>query len=342
VTPQNEGKPAPSSAAHQLKNLAFVVLRDVYHLGDKLAAIDADQLAERIHRIHLGLNPEKEFQALVSWLGQCTSIHAIEDFPGSAAEPTIRAPDYLVVSQIAGSAVPVLVEVKTTNDATLIWTDKYLSSLRRFAELLRLPLLVAWKRHDLWILVDTKHFELRNTAHHLGFERAMKENLMFLVCGEVFIELKEDFQFVIEGVVAEPLPPQEQLLPEATYTIKITDGGFFTSHGRMNQLQNEFFWLFNCSTEANHIERPAQQTIRAIHHPEPETMFPLSRVLLAQLAWSLPDDTPIDWNAELRRPFPSSGTTYRGLLSLGIELGVVRYVLQQEPHTRPAFAPNSI
>jgi len=103
-------------------------------------------------------------------------------------------------------------------------------------------------------------------------------------------------------------------------------------------LQNELFWLFTCCTEDNHIGRPTQQTIKAIHHPEPDTMFPLTRVLLAQVARSKTDETDIDWNAELRRrPFPSSGAEYREVLSRGIELGAIQIVINQMPKTDPPF-----
>jgi hypothetical protein len=194
----------------------------------------------------------------------------------------------------------------------------------------------------LWALVGTEHFELRKTAYPLSVERAMKENLMFLLCGELFLELAGEFQFIIEGSVAEPLPPTEELLPPDTYTIKITDAGFVTKHGRIAEPENELFWLFMCCAETNHIERPTQQTIKAIHHPEPGTIFPLSRILLTQLAWNKPEDEGIDWNAELqRRPFPSRANTYRQLLHNAIERGIIRYVLQQQPHTMPEFLRNA-
>jgi hypothetical protein len=103
-------------------------------------------------------------------------------------------------------------------------------------------------------------------------------------------------------------------------------------------MKTEFFWLFTCTTEANHVERPTQQTIKTIFHPEPDTMFPLTRVLLAQLAWGKPEDESIDWNAELRRrPFPSNGATYHNILQRGIDLGAVQYVFKQVPNTNPPF-----
>src|ERR1017187_2331506 len=144
VPEQHADTETPRTAAAQLKSLAFTVLHDVYHLGEDLATIDLDMLAERIGRIHAGMNPQNEFHALVSWLGQCTTINAIQDAGSGENEPAVRAPDYLLVSNVNGRDVPVLVEVKTTNDDELAWSDKYFASLRRFADFLHLPLLVAW------------------------------------------------------------------------------------------------------------------------------------------------------------------------------------------------------
>jgi hypothetical protein len=327
----------PQTPAAQLTNLAFTVLHDVYRLGDRLAAIDLDQLSARIGRIHDGMNPQNEFQGIVSWLGQCTTINAIQDSGTAEADPAIRAPDYLLVSKVNGRDLPVLVEVKTTNDDELVWSDKYLSSLRRFADILHLPLLVAWKHHGLWTLVDTAHFELRQTAYHLSFEHAMKENLMFPLCGEVYITLDPEFQFIITGDVAEPLPPQEELIPAGFITITMTDIGFFTRNGRLTGMDNELFWLFAACNDTNHVERPTRQTIKAVHHAEPETIFPLTRVLIAQIAYRMPDDASIDWNAELRRPFPSTGKTYRDLLHRGVDLGILQYGIMQVPNTNPPF-----
>ena len=141
---RNPRNATPRNAAAQLKRLAFTALHDIYHLGEDLTTIDLDLLAERIGRIHAGMNPQNEFQALVSWLGQCTTINAIQDAGSGENEPAVRTPDYLLVSNVNGQDVPVLVEVKTTNDDELMWSDKYFASLRRFADFLHLPLLVAW------------------------------------------------------------------------------------------------------------------------------------------------------------------------------------------------------
>ncbi len=110
------------------------------------------------------------------------------------------------------------------------------------------------------------------------------------------------------------------------------------NNGKLNPIRSEFFWLLNCASDDNHVERPTRQTIRSIYRPEQQQMFPLSRILIAQLAWNKPDDQGIDWNVELRnRPFPSSGTTYRNALQGAMDSAVVHIVVIQQPHIYPAF-----
>lgn len=88
-----EGEPHELTP-QKLKNLAFAFLRDGQHLGDALTAIDPNKFAERIRRIQAGLNAEKEFHALMTWLGECDGIYAIDDPGGGQVgrrlENTIR------------------------------------------------------------------------------------------------------------------------------------------------------------------------------------------------------------------------------------------------------------
>jgi len=111
----------------------------------------------------------------------------------------------------------VLIELKTSTDEELVWSESYVASFRHFADLLHLRLLIAWKRNDIWALADTRHFQKRQTAYHLSFETALRENLMHVLFGNVIVVLKEDFQFIVEATVAEPIPTAG-LIPEGWYT----------------------------------------------------------------------------------------------------------------------------
>src|ERR1051326_1700704 len=130
----------------KLTAIAYHLLRGLAKIADDAKEGDAQALAEKVQRVHSGLNPEKEFFALVSWLGRCACINSIEDLPmpvvPSVSKPEFRPADFLSVSRHGGKLLPVLIEVKTTDDDKLVWTEPYLTSLQRFAGLLRLPLLV--------------------------------------------------------------------------------------------------------------------------------------------------------------------------------------------------------
>ena len=133
---------------HVMKDLAFSVLRDFYHLSDAdIAKLEPDAFVARLKGIHRGFNAEHEFAAIASWLGRCKLVAHPDELYATNGE--FRVPDFLIVSQVNGREVPVLVEVKTTDDDELVWSEKYLASLRRFAELLHMPLLVAWKRYGI-------------------------------------------------------------------------------------------------------------------------------------------------------------------------------------------------
>lgn len=229
--------------------------------------------------------------------------------------------------------------VKTSKEQELVWSEAYLSSLRRFAQLLHLPLLVARRRGGLWTLTDTEHFEKRCSAYHLSSETALSENLMGMMFGDTMVVLQQDFQLVIEVTVAEQLPP-EGLIPEGYYTFTIREAGFHVAGKKVDNLPREQVWLFMaCSTE-NRAERTGENAARIIHYPAPESGFPIFDVLLAQIAWNKPhrQESEINWNEEITRgPFPSSGARFRDAIEEGFKLGTTLYGLTQEPHTVPPF-----
>jgi Holliday junction resolvase len=322
----------------RLQDVAFRFIRDIYRLPTPADA-ELGILVKRVQEIHAGLNAEKEFFALVSWLGRCATINQIDHrkMPVEGAAENLRPPDFVAVCRYNEKLVPVLIEVKTKDDDKLVWSHEYLTSLRGFAELLHLPLLVAWKRQGMWVLADTAHFQKRVTAYHLSFDTALKENLMSVMFGDALVVLKESFQFVLDAEVSEPLP-EEGLIPEGTYKMKIKGGGFFIDDQRANDLSDEQAWLFMSCPDDNHIVRTDTNLVRIIHQPQSETSFPLFHVLLTQLAWDKADGADIDWNEEISRPpLPSSGTRLREALHEGLELGTVRYVLEQVPNTTPKF-----
>lgn len=172
--------------------------------------------------------------------------------------------------------------MKATDDEALIWSGEYIGSLREFADLLRLPLLVAWKWHDIWALTDVCHFQKHVTTYHLPWETALRESLMNLLFGDVMVVLKESFQLILECAIPEDLP-DTPLIPVGTYTLTIKDARFFIGGKRVQDLPSEQIWLFMASPERNFVERLDRNLVRIVHYPEGQSSFPLFQVLLTQL-----------------------------------------------------------
>lgn len=95
----------------RLRNVAFRLIRDLYRLPTT-AEDDLDAVVRRVRTIHTGLNAEREFFALVSWLGRCAAVHAIEDLPSPVADfqKELRPSDFLAVCSFEDRRLPVLIE----------------------------------------------------------------------------------------------------------------------------------------------------------------------------------------------------------------------------------------
>jgi hypothetical protein len=53
-----------------------------------------------------------------------------------------------------------------------------------YAELLGLPLLIAWKNRSFWTLFEARHATLAKTNYHIDFQRASEENLLGVLAGD--------------------------------------------------------------------------------------------------------------------------------------------------------------
>lgn len=83
-----------------------------------------------------------------------------------------------------GKEVPVLIEVKTTPYTTnrLSWQPAYRDTLVRYADMLRLPLLIAWRVGTFWTLIDVNQLQ-PSSRYKIEFFDAMKNSLMTELAG---------------------------------------------------------------------------------------------------------------------------------------------------------------
>jgi Holliday junction resolvase len=332
--------------AKQITEAAFRLLQ---HYGEvsKAESLDPetlDRLTQRVQRIRAGLAPEKEFVAAVNWLSNVVAIHQLDQTP----QPTycsfneMRVPDLIAIALYDEHLIPVLIEVKTTDDGKLIWREDYLQALQRYAEAVRMPLLVAWKYRRIWALTDVRHFAKRVSSYHLDFITAMKESLMGELFGDLMIKISESVKFFVDAKVAEELPPdQNVVIPEGGYTLTITAAGFMVDH-EIVDLPKELFWAFTASANRDEVIRIGEQEVRIQFIPLPDSIFSLTDLWKLVALFGNKDAEP-NWDEVMRKPLTLTASRVRQELREGIPKRVVQYVFKVHPNTMPDFlsGPNA-
>ena len=324
----------------EISKLAFLLYPHI--ATSKTDVTTTESLAERIKAVHKGLLPEDEFAATVCWLGNCAGIHRIDQtpIPSCAIGEPMRAPDFMAFPIVEGRPLPVLIEVKSRPEDHLDWTENYLSSLKRFAEYVNLPLLLAWKCGGLWTLVDHQHFKRNVVAYRLTLERALMEDLYCVLFRNLRIRMNPELEFIIDMEILEEVAGgTETLLPEGTFRMKIVGAGYYSHGVEIKDYQPQHSALFFAAPDDAEVRRTGKQTCQHIFRPLPDESFTLSNVLVAGLFLRDAGES-VNWHDVLARgDFPSSGREFRNSLEAAIEKGFVRYVFDIVPNTWPAFLP---
>ncbi len=232
-----------------------------------------------------------------------------------------------------------LIEVKSTAEKQVLkWSEKYLTSLRRYAATLGFPLLVAWKWRNQWLLVEDRHFAKAVVGFHLPLEKAMQESLLDELFGDLRVELSTRVAFSIEAEVVGEIPPMPELIPEGTHTFKLK-GARFILDGSPCQLSNELSALFFGAEVEQEFRRTSGQNVQLVMTPIERTFIRMSDLLLVQLLLfnGGTDQESVDWEGMLSEKVGATGSGVRAALRDAVSMGVVRYVLSQEPETHPWF-----
>jgi hypothetical protein len=147
-------------------DMARLIQEVLVELG---SAADPIEVARRVRGLDGGLPAEDEFAVVCSWLGHCRIAHKLDQqqTPVSSRD-SYQVPDLLVALNAAG---PFLIEIKVKQDQTLSFRSDYLRRLMAYAELLGLPLLIAWKFHSMWSLFDARHLRLAQAQARVSAPR---------------------------------------------------------------------------------------------------------------------------------------------------------------------------
>jgi len=325
-------------------------------------SIREDDLQAGVDRLMQGLPKEDEFMAIAVWMEKCKLIHKLEQeqLPVSSID-RYRVPDFFAVFDYNGQEVPVLIEVKTSHQfielkpshpkitleiPMLKFRKGQYEGLNNYADLVGLPLLIAWRVDGhYWMLFDSREVQRHESGYHIDWESAMKADLMFLLLDSVLVVPKSgvSFTFVFEDLdPAEPFGLEPNGEEHREHTMKVHGIRFLDASGdpitKVSWAQFILFGMFAHEEKQNWHGSFFELTFEV---PEESSFLP-SHVFLPFMlfGWRSEERRPKNWYDVIRKGDfgPVSYSQFRQAIkdSLGT---FVEYILSIVPHNRPDFLP---
>jgi Holliday junction resolvase len=312
--------------------------RLIYEVLSELGR-DADPVAvaAQVRNLERGLPAEDEFTAICAWLGKTELIHKL-DQQQCPRSSTVRfqVPDLLAHFTGAGTF---LIEVKSKKTAKLSFTPEYLGRLQSYADMLRLPLLIAWKHHGLWTLFDTRHLRKARKNLNISFNTAITENLLGLLAGDVAYKIAPgagmSFRFRKEKLLNTS---REAGTTSENWLTRVDQVNFSVAgEERCDRLSPDVKTLFTTWDLQEH-QTHTDEHIEVAFRAGTEGMMFGHMALVHLLNWTQPAGVPINWRHAIRRDtVVASMTNFAAALEAGLAQKVVHLILHQQPKTRPDF-----
>lgn len=303
---------------------------------------DAHQLARRVERLNYGLPLEDEFSVLCGWLGKCKLIHKLDQqqYPVSSSE-IYQVPDLLAIFERNGTEIPVLIEVKSSSKNSLSFKPTYREKLRKYADLLNLPILVAWKnRWGVWALTDLNEFKKAEVNFNLRFEDALKNSLLGMLAGDFAYSLAVGAGVHISFRKEELVGTREENgSVTESWKMIVDDVYFSTSDGsverELSSIAQQVFFSWDLEEEETHTDSHV-----VLHNTCKESSglfahMALTRVLNFHL---LGEDDSLSWRRILGEDNAiSTVSNFRHGIMENLEKKIVHHVIDQVPCNIPEF-----
>lgn len=305
--------------------------RVLFEAAERLAWSDPKSIADLGQRLARGLPAEDEFSVLISWLGRCKLVHKLDQlqFPRDSKD-SFRVPDLLAVFEHEGNTYPLLIEVKVKKENRLSWKPDYVDGLRRYGNLLDLPVLIAWKYLSFWNLFEVHHFQRTHKNYKISFETATRQNLMGVLAGDFSFSLQTGLGFHLRMKKLEKTPDGWNTQVERAYFETATGEQFNTAPG--------LFPLLLCIEPSSTVSEDDSYLVQSFIVPSDELAQLASRCLESLVRFAADENETATW-----RPF-MQGTTLPKLAEgffTAVEeakaAGFVRRILHTIPHDRPLF-----
>lgn len=192
---------------------AHLILQAARALGVPLPSPESeDKFLRQVRHVGFGLSDEDYFLSLVNWFGRCRAGHMLGQAPIGNAATSVAVPDLLLHLGMGDSKITFLVEVKGTEDCELSLDVPYVRRLQAYADLVQLPILVAWRPRafNRWMLFDPTIGEIHDEIYRYDLTAALKADLMGLLVGDRMVKFLPGVGLSVEmKVVGERVPSSD-------------------------------------------------------------------------------------------------------------------------------------
>jgi Holliday junction resolvase len=301
---------------------------------------DAAAVAEQVRRLDIGLPTEDEFSVLCAWLGKCQLLHKLDQHQlPVVSKQQFQVPDLLAKFSTQTSNSPLLVEVKSKKDKLLSFKPEYMERLQNYADLVCMPLLIAWKFHNLWMLFEARHMAKAKKNFNITLNTALRENILGTLAGDVAYKIGAGagvhFRFrkdKLLGTEKTKTGYTEQ------WAMTIDDVGFTDSEGaRCTDLDGEIQSLFT----AWDLEEKEEHTDSHVHRhyiAGNEGMQFAHTALVHLLNWESSNDDRPHWRGLMRKEQVTANVAnFSAALEAAFRQKIVSHIFHVQPHTMPTF-----
>lgn len=302
---------------------------------------DATEVAEKVRRLDIGLPVEDEFSVVCAWLGKCQLLHKLDQHQVPlSSKQEYQVPDLLAKFDTQGRNSPLLIEVKSKNEHVLSFKPDYLERLQRYADLVGMPLLVAWKFHSLWMLFEARHMTKAVKNFNISLEKAMQQNLLGALVGDVAYKLgagaglhlrfRKDKLLSTETVdPSHEVQQWEMTIDEVTFTDY--EG---TAPKNLDPDVQSLFTAWDLEQTEEHSDTHVHMHFVA----GPEGMQFAHTALVKLLNWESRDEGRPHWRPLLRKEqITSNVADFSAALHKAFQQKVVSHIFHLQPQTLPDF-----
>lgn len=301
---------------------------------------DATTVADEVRRLDIGLPLEDEFSVVCAWLGKCQLLHKLDQQQVPvASKDEFQVPDLLAKFSTQTIKSPVLIEVKSKKDKRLSFKPEYIRRLQNYADLVNMPLLIAWKFHNLWMLFEARHMKKAAKNFNITLETAARENLLGVLVGDVAYKIGAGAGIHLRFRKDKLTGTEKTADGHSEEWMATIDKVVFTDYegNPRTDLDSEVQSLFS----AGELYEKQDHTDSHIHFhfvAGEEGMQFAHSALVHLLNWESPDNDRLHWRGFLRKDQVTANVSnFSAALNAAYQQKVVSHVFHFQPHAMPEF-----